>query len=90
MDQRPALFAPIGQREAKPDGLADTAQLQKSLDELRKTIQRLHEMQPAYLELIETAQANIQDSHEIGHELNRFAMRLGISPIPRSRMVRIR
>ena len=83
MDQHRDLLVPNGRREAKLDWQAERAQLQDSLDELHKMMDRLHSMRTAYLDLLECAQTNIQDAHALERELNSFAIQLQLSPTPK-------
>ncbi len=81
MDQHREAPASDGRQKARLDRQADGSQLQEKLDSLRNTIARLHALRPQYLELVECAQQNIQDTAALEKELNSVAARFGLLPL---------
>ncbi len=82
MDQHREAPASDGWQKARLDRQADGAQLQEKLVSLRNTVARLHAMRTRYLELVECAQQNIQDTAALEKELNSVATQFGLLPLP--------
>ncbi len=84
MDLRRDLLTSHEWFEDLPDWQAERVLFQRNLDILKITIGRLHALRPAYQELIDLAQVNIQNACALQRDLNSFATSLALSPILRA------
>lgn len=70
MDLRRDATAFDGWRYAISDWRVERAQLRHHIDELHKTIDRLHALRPHYETLLTDAQKNIRDFHMLEREMD--------------------
>ena len=83
MDELGEIYGSDAWREVISYWQAKRVDIQDSLGELHKSMDRVYTMLPEYGELIECAHWNIQDAQSLESEINTFATRLGVLPMPR-------
>jgi chromosome segregation ATPase len=63
MDRHRNVLAIDGWRETQIDLQSEKARLQDQLEQLNKTVDRLHALLPEYQELVKCARRNLQDAY---------------------------
>jgi hypothetical protein len=81
MDPRRDLLTSDECFEDLSDWRAERALFQQNLDVLKITIGRLHALRPAYQELIDLAQVNIQNACAVQSDLDSFATSFELAPM---------
>ena len=64
----------------------DQAQLLQQIEQLKGTTRRVYAMLPAYQELAQQTQVNIDDARALGRDINCLAERVGLTPVPETQI----
>jgi hypothetical protein len=86
MDQHGAGGAAERLPEILSGRQTDKTQLRNQIEQLKVTTRRVHAMLPAYQELAQQTQANIDDARALARDINCLAERLGLTPVPETRI----